>query len=256
MVVSSFKIRLAVTSAVLKSVGLNIENPKKKIKEDLIVTQQLVVYGDLIIEGDLSFETEENRVHLLVFGNLIVKGKISQDYSVMIVIGNIEAGVFDEESDWSVCVVQGTMKSMQYLHSSGELICFDTLFSPFIYLDYNHGFTLMLKGFLSHLLYISDHPDSCCFGNYKSECIFIPMDIIEGIETPEEIKSLRALEGILKPEFKEDFDFTGFEESESEFIMEYLEDVHGFSIFDFMDDLLDKTREGVSIFKESLLMKL
>jgi hypothetical protein len=247
---------IALTTYLLLELPLELPNKEVHIKGNHIIDQPTLIEGDLIIDGDLNINyMEGNSIGLVVLGNLTIKGNYPLEDGLMIVFGNVTIeGALDEDLGWSLTVIGGHLNVHKYISSSGELFVGKKATSPFMYLYYNQGFSVLKEGFSALYFHESDHGSSLCLGSYEAS--FILIDEIRGVETLEVYDNYKNLQKIISKEALgslAEADLDNYDKEQYEDLEEYLEEELEFDRFDLADDLLSAFQEGKTVFNSTAL---
>lgn len=249
---------VALTMHLLKALSFELPNKQVHIEGDYTVNQPTLIEGDLTIEGDLAISyMEGNLLGLVVLGNLTIKGNYPIGDGLMLVFGNvIIKGALDEDMGWSLTVIGGNLNVHKYLSSFGELFVHGKIISPFIYLVYNQGRTILNKGFSALYFHESDHGPSICFGKHEAQ--FIRIDEIQGVEALGDYDNYKSLQKLVSKEvlgILAEADFDNYDQEEYGDIGEYLEEELDFDPYELSDVLLSAFQEGKAVFNRPILEK-
>jgi hypothetical protein len=164
----------------------------------LAVKRAIVTPKNEVHDGDLVLGSEESR---FVSGDLTVRGALDFDGGLLVVGGDLRVEKRWHDGQGSTIVVGGDVASDVALHTEGFLAAGGSASAPFVYFDFNQGFSKVLRGVKARLFLEHDHGGSRVFGPIDAtfasvdECqvddgVLLPGD---GAENAEQATMLKRL---------------------------------------------------------------
>jgi len=123
----------------------------------LLRKAQFPLAADVVFGGDLRVSDR-----LFVPGNLVVKGRLTVYGTTLVVMGNVQVDVFEDE--YASVAIGGDFSAARALYTQAFLGVAGQTKAPFVCLDFNQGFAKLLGGCAATVLIESDHGGSRIFG--------------------------------------------------------------------------------------------